>query len=252
MRSAFAAASFVLALTLLPAAAAAQEPQRITGALEDGDSATGDDNRRYDDHRLTLEAGKRYRISLNSEAFDPVARLYRGTAEGDPVAENDDSNESLNSRIVHAPAESGAFAFRVSGFSADARGAYQIEVAELPPLPEPAALFHRTEMAPWRVYFGDIAPSDPESEGKRFDDYRISFAAGQTRLIWLDSTAFDPMVQIFRLEDREGSAIASDDDSGGGLNAMLAFHADEAGDYVIRVTTFDDSERGAYRLRVSE
>ena len=30
--------------------------------------------------RLRLEAGQRYRISVNSEAFDPVARLYRAGA----------------------------------------------------------------------------------------------------------------------------------------------------------------------------
>jgi hypothetical protein len=253
MRTLFAAASFAALALAMPAAPAfAQEPQRIAGALEDNDSQTGDEHNRYDEHRLRLEAGKRYRISLNSEAFDPVARLYRA-GEDEPVAENDDSNESLNSRIVYTPQATGDFVLRATGFSAEARGAYSAEVAVLPPLPEPATLYQHMDATIWRTYDGEIATSDPEGEGgKHYDDYRVSFAAGQTRLIWTDSAAFDTLVEVYRMSDREGSALASDDDSGGGLNSLVVFTADEAGDYVIRVSSFDASDGGAYRLRVSE
>jgi hypothetical protein len=262
------ASALALALTLAGAPAAAQEPQRITGALEDGDAqlplptepvteAEGQtpsptQAHRYDDHQIRLEAGRRYRISLNSEEFDPVARLYRAGQE-DPVAENDDSGESLNSRISFAPTESGDYRFRVTGYSAEARGPYSVEVAMLAPLPEPITRFQRTEATIWRSYLGEIGADDPQDEeGKRFDDYRISFAAGQSRLIWVDSAAFDSMVQIYRIDAREGAALAMDDDNGGGLNALLTFTAEEAGDYVVRVTSFDGEQTGPYRLRVSE
>jgi len=290
MRSAFAAVSLaVLAFAMAAAPASAQEPQRIAGALEDSDSrlpvaAPGSDGQDahdahddhadhdggqahpdadagdaaapreahlYDDHRIRLEAGRRYRISLTSDAFDPVARLYRDTGAA-PLAENDDSGESLNSRILHTPAATGDFVFRVTGFSAGARGAYAVEVEALPPLPEPATAFQRMAATAWRVYEGAIADSDSETDGKRYDDYRIALTQGQTRLVWVDSTSIDAMVQVYRLDGREEAPLASDDDSGGGLNALLAFTAGEAGDYVVRVTGFDDSERGAYRLRISE
>ena len=253
MRIRYAAASFAaLALALAGAPAAAQEPQRIAGALEDSDSQAGEEHHRYDEHRLRLEAGKRYRISLNSEAFDPVARLYRA-GEDEPVAENDDAGESLNSRIVYSPQATGDFTLRATGFAADARGAYAIEVSVLPPLPEPATLYQHMDATIWRTYDGTIAASDPEGEGGgRYDDYRVTFAAGQTRLIWLDSTAFDTLVQVYRLSDREGEPLASDDDSGGGLNSLLVFTAEDAGDYVIRVSPLGGDGDGAYRLRVSE
>jgi hypothetical protein len=272
MRILFAAASFAaLALALAAAPASAQEPQRIAGALEDSDSQVavpgpdaeeelveGQDptpaaNHRYDDHRIRLEAGRRYRLSVNSEAFDPIARLYRA-GENEPVAENDDSNESLNSRIVYSPAASGDFILRVTGFSAEARGAYQAEVAALPPLPEPATLYQHMDATIWRTYDGAITSSDPalDGDGRHYDDYRVNFAAGQTRLIWLDAAGFDTLVQVFRMSDREGEPLASDDDSGGGLNSLVAFRAEEAGDYVIRVTSFDGEDGGPYRLRVSE
>jgi len=262
------ASALALALTLAAVPAAAQESQRIAGALEDGDgqlplptepateaegqTQSSTEAHRYDDHQIRLEAGRRYRISLNSEEFDPVARLYRAGQE-DPVAENDDSGESLNSRISFVPTETGDYRFRVTGYSAEARGPYVVEVATLAPLPEPITRFQRSEATIWRSYLGEIGADDPQNEeGKQFDDYRISFAAGQSRLIWVDSAAFDTMVQIYRIDAREDGALAMDDDNGGGTNSLLAFAAEEAGDYVVRVTTFDSEQTGPYRLRVSE
>ena len=169
------------------------------------------------------------------------------------MAENDDSGESLNSRISITPTETGDYRFRVTGYSAEARGPYVVEVAALGPLPEPITRFQRSEATIWRSYLGEIAADDAEDEeGKHFDDYRISFAAGQSRLIWVDSAAFDSMVQIFPIDARGDGGLAMDDDSGGGLNALLAFTAEEAGDYVVRVTSFGGEETGPYRLRVSE
>ncbi len=251
MRLITATAALAAAATaLLAAPAAAQAPWSVSGELQDSDSV-GEEEHRYDDHRIRLEAGQRYRISVNSEAFDPVARLYRpgGT---EMVAENDDSGESLNSRISYTPRESGDYVLRVTGFAAEARGAYTAEAVMPPPLPEPSTLFQRMEATIWRVYAGALAESDPDHEGRRFDEYRIAFAAGQRRLLWLESDAFDTLVQVYRLDGRDGDPIASDDDSGGGLNSFLVFVPDEAGDYVVRVTSYGGEGTGAYRLRVSE
>lgn len=382
MRTLFAAASYaVLALALPTAPASAQEPQRLAGALEDSDPqlalpdetlVEGQDpapasapGHRYDDHRLRLEAGQRYRLSVNSEAFDPVARLYRA-GEDRPVAENDDANESLNSQINYRPAQSGDFTLRVAAFSAEGRGAYEAQVAVLPPLPPgaappwsvsgriedgdtdgggnarydehvlrleagrryvltvessdfdafaslyragedepvaenddsggslnsrisyapaesgdyvlraaplggggrgayraaatqapplpaPATRFDRMEATIWRVYPGALTASDPESEsGARFDDYLIHFDAGQERLITLDADGFDTVVEVYRANDREGEALVGNDDGGNSLNSLLRFRAEEAGDYVVRVTGLGGGSAGSYRLRVSE
>ena len=59
-------------------------------------------------------------------------------------------------------------------------------------------------------------------------------------------------MQVYRAEDREGEPIASDDDSGGELNSQLIFTAEDAGDYVVRVSGLGGNAVGAYRLRVSE
>lgn len=249
MRIAHAASALVTAALLAPPAAA-QTPWSVSGALEDVDSAD-DDEHRFDDHAIRLEAGQRYRIAVNSEDFDAMARLYRA-GEDEPVAEDDDSGDSLNPRISYAPQASGDYVLRVSGFAADARGAYTAEAAPLPPLPEPSTFFHRMEATIWRVYAGTLEAGDAEIDGTRFDDYRIGFAAGQTRTIWLEAEDFDTIVQLYPLDRREGDPLASDDDSGGGLNSMLTFTPEEAGDYIVRVTSYGEEDSGPYRLKVSE
>lgn len=366
MRTLFAAASYAaLALAHTAGPASAQEPQRITGALEDSDRQTGEEHTRYDDHAIRLEGGQRYRLSVNSEAFDPIARLYRA-GETDPVAENDDSNQSLNSRINYVPAQSGDFTLRVTSFSADGRGAYEAEIAQLPPLPPgaaipwsvsgriedgdidgggtarydehylrleagrryiftlesddfdafaslyrageddpvaqnddsggtlnsrisytpeqsgdyvlrtaplgaegrgayragaslapplpaPSTLYTSMEATIWRVYPGTLAATDPTNDdGVPFDDYLIHFEEGQERLITLDADGFDTVIEVRRVGDREGEALASNDDGGNTLNSIMRFNAEEAGDYIVRVTGLSSDAGGAYRLRVSE
>lgn len=252
MRTMTTASIAAIAMALLAAPASAQTPWSVTGALEDGDSV-GDEQHRYDEHRVRLDGGQRYRISVNSEAFDPVARLY-GAGESEPVAENDDSGESLNSRISYVPAASGDFVLRVVGFAAEARGAYTAEVAALPPLPAPISEPGSTvaTSGTWLLWEGDLGPTDADREGHPYDDYLVHFDAGQRRFISLEGNGFDTVVQVLRASEREGGAIEQDDDTGVGFNSLLAFAPEEAGDYIVRVTSFGEGATGAYRLWVSQ
>lgn len=238
----------LLAFLLIAAPAAAQTSWSAAGEIQDGDAAEGD--RRYDDHPIRLEGGVRYRIAVDSEAFDPLARLYR-VGEAQAVAENDDGDEGLNPRISYSPAQSGDYILRVLSFSPDGRGAYSATVEVLPPLPPPSTAFSRMELTVWRVYSGELTPSDPQEGGRHFDDYLVGFTAGQQRTIALESAAFDALVQVFPAANRVGEPLAQDDDSGGGRNSMLLFEAHDSGDYVVRVTSYN-SGTGGYTLRVSE
>lgn len=263
MRKFTAVSLAALAIALAAPPAFAQGPIWIVdGELVDGDAQApaeegaeqGAARHRYDDHRIRLDAGRRYRLSVNSEAFDPLARLLRA-GQTEVIAENDDSGESLNSRISYTPAESGDYILRVTGFAADARGAYHAEAAQLPPLPAPIS--QPTRNVPvtgaWSLFEGDLAATDPEIEGKHYDDYLIQVAAGQVRYISLEGQGFDALVQVLRAGEREGGdPLEQDDDTGAGFNSLLAFAPEEAGDYIVRVTTFGENTTGTYRLWVSQ
>jgi hypothetical protein len=209
--------------------------------------------------KVHLEAGQRYRLSVVSTAFDPVAHLYRpGNVQTDEsqVAMNDDS-DGLNSRISYTPTESGDYTLRVIGFAADARGAYTADVAALPPLAPPTSTPGRQVAVngSWLLWEGALSDTDPDAGGHPYHDYLIHLDAHQVRFIALEGMGFDSVVQILRPADRDSdnpNIVDSDDDSGVGFNSLLAFSPDEGGDYIVRVTSFGENAKGSYRLWVSQ
>jgi hypothetical protein len=233
-------------------------PMHVAGALTPSD-AQGEEHHRYDDIRVHLEAGQRYRLSVDSTAFDPVAHLYRpGNVYTDEsqVAVNDDG-DGLNPRISYTPTESGDYTLRVIGYAADARGAYTADVAILPPLAPPISTPGRQVAVngSWLLWEGDLSDTDADSGGHHFDDYLIHLDAHQVRYISLEGMGFDSVVQILRPADRDSdnpNIVDSDDDSGVGFNSLLAFAPDETGDYIVRVTSFGDNAKGTYRLWISQ
>jgi len=237
--------------TLPPLPPSSPVPWSISGRIDTGDSTEeGADGRRYDEYSLRLDAGQRYRLSVNSDAFDSFARLYRaGTDE--VIAENDDGGGGLNSLISFRPTEAGDYVLRVSPLAADGRGAYRAAAALAPAWPAAQTSYQRMEATIWRVYVGELSASDGDNGGAHFDDYIVHFDAGQERTIMLNAE-FDTVVQVFSAADREGEPLASNDDSGGTLNSMVVFKPEQAGDYIVRATALGNNARGAYRLRVSE
>ena len=255
MRIGLMSAVAVAALTAFGSPVLAQPaPWSANGALEDSDRQLSEGNR-YDEHAVRLEAGQRYRISVDSEAFDPVAELRR-TGQDEVLAENDDG-AGLNSRINFTPSESGNFVLRVRGYSPDGRGAYAARAEVLPP-PPPAITTPGTPTpvtGTWLRWDGTLSESDPTREERRYDDYQVRFEAGQSRYIIVDSASFDTMVQVMPVDGRDSEppvTLGQDDDSGVGLNSLVVFEAGEAGDYIIRVTSFGTNSTGAYRLWVSQ
>jgi len=257
MRMAFIASAALAALALHAAPALAQPSWSGDGRLEDGDRRT-EEGGPYDEHALQLQAGQRYRIGVDSEEFDPVAELYR-RGEAEPVARNDDG-EGLNSRIRYTPETSGEYVLRVLGFSSDGRGAYAARAEALAPPPPPISTPGTPVQATgtWLLWQGTLSESDSEHDGRRYDDYLVRFEAGQVRYIMLDGSGFDTLVHILRPDARDTDpleTIDSDDDGGVDLNSLLVFRAAEAGDYIVRVTSYGGIEPGmgaAYRLWVSQ
>lgn len=236
--------------TLPPLPPARALPLEASGRIEAGGEGGSP---RYDEYVLRLEAGQRYIIRVASSDFDSLARLLQAGSEA-VVAENDDDGEGLNSRISFVPSESGDYVLRAGPLAAEGRGAYTVSAEPAPPLPAPQSVFNRMQMAPWQVYDGTLTSRDGEgTNGARVDDYLVHFDAGQERMIALDSPDFDTVVQVLRVDAREGGEpLASNDDNGNVLSSLMIFRAEEAGDYIIRVTAFSADGRGSYRLRVSQ
>jgi hypothetical protein len=241
--------------TLPPVPPGVPVPWSTRGRIENSDPTAGADSPHHDEYTLHLEGGRRYILKVESSAFDPVARLY-AAGEDNVLAENDDGGDGTNSRISFVPETTGDYTLRVVPLANDGHGAYRATAEMAPALPPPLTQFQRMSAVVFRVYEGALTNTDGEggNNGARVDDYLVHFDTNQERLIMLDSIggAFDTVVQILRADRRESEPLASNDDSGGTLNSLLQFKAEEAGDYVVRVTSFAVDGRGRYRLRVSE
>jgi hypothetical protein len=246
-----------MAAALAGGTAGAQGPEwSAQGRLEAGDPQNADE-RRYDDHPVRLEAGRRYRLTASSEEFDTILQLLP-PGGGDPIAENDDSGANLNSRITLTPEQSGEYTLRVLAFSGEGGGAYQLTAGPVPPLPPPNSAPGTPVAASgtWSLWQGDVAPTDPDIDGRHYDDYLVRFEAGQRRLIMVDADAFDPVLEIIPVAGREADppeVVDVDDDAGVGFNSLLGFSAESSGDYIVRVSALGGEEDGgAYRLWISQ
>ena len=103
--------------------------QVYDGSLDANDPVESE--MRFDDYALRLEAGESALIRVESEAFDPVVRVYpadqRGTTE---VAMDDDSGGGFNAFLIFAPDEGGDYVVRVTSFSTEGTGAYRLKIAK--------------------------------------------------------------------------------------------------------------------------
>ena len=225
------------------------EPWSVIGDIDslDGTTRAG---LLYEDHRVEFMAGQRLRISASSNQIDPLVQVLRPGSD-EVLAEDDDSGFRLNARLIFTPNESGIHIIRVVNSFPGLRGLYALNAESAQPFPAVMPIEgiggRPTE---WTHIDGDLGAGDARLEGRIFKDYVLRLSQGDELLLRLESTDFDPIVQVIRADDREGGFLAGDDDSGIGTNSLLLFRAENTGDYVIRVTTFSQGETGRFTLRV--
>lgn len=204
------------------------------------------------DHRVQMEAGQRYSIRVQSDAFDPVARLVRAGST-DVLAEDDDSGGGMSPLIVFTPQTSGEYIVQVKSFAPGGSGEFAVSVNAMGALPALITSGARTERGAWQVHSGTLNASSAVDRGRKYADYELRMAEGEIAMLHvLGSGDMDTMLQVFTVSDRGLTPLAENDDGGGGVNPFILFAPGEAGTYVVRVIGYDDSATGAYRLRIGK
>lgn len=222
---------------------------RIDGELSEG-APQSDEGAGFDAYAVTAAAGERISISMRSEAFDPYLRIGR-SADGafSELAFNDDApGEGLNARLVFTAPEAGTYVVRATAFSPGAQGAYVLEIAAGP---ERAA---SQAITLGQTVRGDLTSDAAVNDaGTRVAPWRFTGRAGQRVDIAVESAVFDTYLTLYRDRDGVLEILAQDDDGGRrGTNSRLLQTLDEAGDYLIEVSSFADVGSGAYTLHLKE
>ena len=222
----------------------------IRGRLEDGDARTrGSDGYRYDDYRVNLRAGQRLEAEMTSDDFDTYLEVYAEGSLRQSLASDDDSAGDLNARLRFTAPEPGVYIVRARTFSGIETGDYQLSLKEraAPRMPRPGRI------AIGRDETGSLGSSSAEDDdGKRYDAYAFRASAGERVKIDLQSEDFDSFLRVGRIVNGAFLQMAENDDGGSSLNARLVFTAPQAGEYLIRATSYNGSAEGDYRLSMEQ
>jgi len=186
------------------------------------------------DFEIVLVENQTVEISLRSDDFDTLIEVL--DVEGDLIASDDDSGEGLDSLLEFTPQVSGVYTLRVRSFGAGADGSFTLGVHSI----------EGAVAAPGHF----IAVNEEQTVSVAGSvDFSIDLRAGETVIFSAESDTIDPVMEVF---DPSNTAVASDDDGGEGLNALLEFTPLQTGLYTVQIRTFDTSQTGDLTFSVME
>jgi O6-methylguanine-DNA--protein-cysteine methyltransferase len=251
--------------------ATSRDPE-ATFEYELGLEKTGD-RADVDPDLRTIEYGETAASVLNET--DPRANEYRGyhepvtfegsqgdvitvdmTSQGDTylmlegpngtaVAENDDGGEGLNARLTHVvlPTD-GEYTIYATSFSREATFFYELSLEQV----GSGANVSRDVRS---IDYGETVASRIDREDPQSRDYRghyepVTFDGSAGDVVTVDMVSSGD-TYLF-LQGPDGSAIASDDDGGDGLNSRLAVPLPADGEYTIVATSYSPDETFFYEL----
>lgn len=221
----------------------------IHAMLAEGDPTWGM-NGRFHLYRFDARAGDRFSIDLRSDDFD--AYLVVGDRSGgifNPIDQDDDGGEGLNSRIRFVSPRDDTFWVLAQALSDYGTGDYTIELSALP-APQPAVPM---ALAVGGNALGELTDGDAVLEDESFYDlYTFRGEAGQRYAISMSSPSFDTYLHVGTGTGNDFSEIARDDDSGEGTDSRVLFTPDRDGVYSVQASSYASEATGDYSLSIME
>ena len=140
-----------------------------------------------------------------------------------------------NSRIFYTPTTSGTYFLDAQESGVDAYGTYRIIVNSTPTA---GTITLGTSLTGTVDFNGDV------------DRYSVYLTAGNTYAFSLNGTTLlNPYVEV---QDGTGTNVASDDDSGGGLNSYVAYTPAASGTYYLAARASGNNATGSYSAQVRQ
>jgi hypothetical protein len=194
---------------------------------------------------IEMVEGRPYRFNLMSMdeggLADPLLTLY--DSNGQQVAYDDDGGTGFNSYITFMTATGGTYFASVSSFGNTGTGRYWLSASDTD-VPGHLGTDETLDAAS-----GDDRLSRIDMNGDE-DNYRVQLEAGQTYTISVSGEGEGPLADPFVAVLNEGEErVASDDDSGPGLDAQLRFTPDTSGSYLIQASGLGGSI-GWYQISI--
>jgi hypothetical protein len=259
---------------LRPALSAAHLPLPVGDSVRAVLAASAprlDGRGRFQSYRFRGRANERIVIGMESAQFDSYLHLALINGRSLRLIDtDDDGGDGTNSRLIATLPQDGEYLVVASAFSATDSTGFGPFSIRMAPCDDACA---RSDSAPTRseasyqlalrsqrrqipregVVEGVLGASDPTlGDGARFHSYWLQGRAGQTLRAALQSTEFDPFLVLFRVDGDSLVRVASDDDSGESINALLEWPVDRNGTFILVTTAFSRSSSGSYILNLEQ
>jgi serralysin len=195
--------------------------------------------------RVSLTAGVTYRFDLVSpatSAVDPYLMLFGQQPEVALIAYDDDGGPlPLDSQLYFTPSASGEYYLAAYDY-AEATGPYSLSARTV------ADDYLGSTATSARLSVGSTAVAGVINAPSDVDMFAITLSAGQQYSFELWSADSDGLSDPYlALLDRQGNLLASDDDSGINVEALLTVDVSVSGTYYLAAMDFDVGV-GAYQL----
>lgn len=219
----------------------------LSAQLTSRDRQMGDGSY-YDQYRFHGRAGEQVEVTMRSSDFDTFLGLGRDSnGELESAEFNDDGADGTNSRLSMTLPSTGYYLVRANSLMGDRTGAYTIRLDRhgVGPVGSPVA----ATILLGQVMSGTLSSSDATlGDGSYYKEYRFDAMQGDRLVISLDSDDFDPYLILGRLNGGSFDQVASDDDSGSGVNARIEYEVTASGTYVIRANSWQEGSTGRFTL----
>jgi hypothetical protein len=205
-------------------------------------SCEGPDGRRSDSYKFTLPSAATEAVVMTSDTLTPDITLYM--ADGTPLR-NDQNSYADDNAIIIQNLPAGDYVVKAKSADPTTDGLYNLYLLFAPggppqlctPLSLPAS-----GVAAGTTSFTSCAWFD-----KTFADVYQVNVTGSTQILTIgaQSTDFDSFLVLM---DSKGNVLTSDDNSGGGQNALLVQSLDPGSYFVVVKPANDPTSTGAYTL----
>ena len=159
---------------------------------------------------------------------NPFLRLFSNSDLVNPVAQNDDSNSTLNSLITYTPTTSGYYVLQAGAYNDLYAGTYVVSM--LPGYTTGSIAFN----------------------GER-DRYQLHLVGGRNYTFEMlgtptgDGTLTDPYLRLYNTT-APSTVVTFDDDAGVGYNSLMTYTPSADGFYIVEAGGWADIRSGTYTL----